>query len=335
MNSVCNKLLKPIDGSCCQTLPPPNLLQKLSACFFLGSALVLLLLHLLGGGHHRRPVPPDVESLEEKKPATAAAPPGPKAPFQALCRMGVIMAYFYLCDRADVFMKEQKFYSHSTFFIPLIYIFILGVFYSENSKEVRARALHRACKGAFSGNNGKDPLCFPQTKLLNREQTDEWKGWMQLVILIYHVSGASVVSPPRTPTSAEPVREGGEGFIVPVCSSVYSRVHARAGAGGGVPLPDRLRTLLLLLAEGRLQSVPSVSGEPPPQEPPRCRCPRFTRVVSTPGPVPAQLPGPGPVRGHGPALPVLLLCAISDLLVLHHLWNFGLVASDPAEEGHQ
>ncbi|XP_024154845.1 N-acetylneuraminate 9-O-acetyltransferase isoform X2 [Oryzias melastigma] len=168
MNSVCNKLLRPIDGSCCQTLPPLNFLQKLTACFFLGSAVIFAVLHVLGNNRHRRPVPADVESLEEKKPATAAVPLGPKAPFQALCRMGVIMSYFYLCDRADVFMKEHKFYTHSAFFIPLIYIFVLGVFYSENSKE---------------------------TKLLNREQTDEWKGWMQLVILIYHISGASAFVP--------------------------------------------------------------------------------------------------------------------------------------------
>uniref|UniRef100_A0A3P9N1M4 CAS1 domain containing 1 n=1 Tax=Poecilia reticulata TaxID=8081 RepID=A0A3P9N1M4_POERE len=168
MNSLCNKLLRPIDGSCCQTISPPNLIQKLSACFFLAAVIVFVVLHVLGCNRHRRHATPDVESLEEKKPATAAAPLGPKAPFQALCRMGVIMLYFYLCDRADVFMKEQKFYTHSAFFIPLIYILVLGVFYSENTKEA---------------------------KLLNREQTDEWKGWMQLVILIYHVSGASAFVP--------------------------------------------------------------------------------------------------------------------------------------------
>uniref|UniRef100_A0A3P9AG72 Cas1p 10 TM acyl transferase domain-containing protein n=1 Tax=Esox lucius TaxID=8010 RepID=A0A3P9AG72_ESOLU len=167
LNAVCNRVLRPVDGSCCQSLPAPSLLQKLTACVFLGSALVLLVLHVLGHNRHpkSRPPPSDVESGEEKKPAVSGAL-SHMAPFQAVCKMGLIMAYFYLCDRADVFMKEQKFYTHSTFFIPLIYMFVLGVFYSENSKEA---------------------------KFLNREQTDEWKGWMQLVILIYHISGASAV----------------------------------------------------------------------------------------------------------------------------------------------
>lgn len=138
INAVCNKLVRPIEGSCCQTLPTPNLLQKLLACFFLGSALLLLLLQVLGDGRHRRPVPPDVESLEERKPATAAGPPGLRVSLQAVVRMGVIMAYFYLCDRADVFMKEHKFYTHATFFIPLVYVLVLGLFFSENSKEVPA-----------------------------------------------------------------------------------------------------------------------------------------------------------------------------------------------------
>ncbi|XP_051527050.1 N-acetylneuraminate 9-O-acetyltransferase-like isoform X2 [Myxocyprinus asiaticus] len=165
MNSMCNKILKPIDGSCCQSTPPLSVLQKLAAALFLVSSICFL---LLGCTRHykSRPVP-DLESGEEKKPPTAGQF-NPKGPLLAICKMGLIMLYFYLCDRADIFMKEQKFYTHSTFFIPLIYIFVLGIFYYENSKE---------------------------TKLLNREQTDEWKGWMQLVILIYHMSGASSFIP--------------------------------------------------------------------------------------------------------------------------------------------
>ncbi|XP_051948508.1 N-acetylneuraminate 9-O-acetyltransferase isoform X2 [Xyrauchen texanus] len=165
MNSMCNKILKPIDGSCCQNTPPLSILQKLAAALFLVSIICFL---LLGCTRHQKSKPiPDLESGEEKKPPTVGQF-NPKGPLLAICKMSLIMLYFYLCDRGDIFMKEQKFYTHSTFFIPLIYIFVLGIFYNENSKE---------------------------TKLLNREQTDEWKGWMQLVILIYHMSGASSFIP--------------------------------------------------------------------------------------------------------------------------------------------
>jgi len=54
------------------------------------------------------------------------------------------------------------------FWLPVGYVFALGLFFNEKSRS---------------------------TKILHRDQTDEWKGWMQLVILIYHMTGASRVVP--------------------------------------------------------------------------------------------------------------------------------------------
>ncbi|KAL8165192.1 UNVERIFIED_CONTAM: N-acetylneuraminate 9-O-acetyltransferase [Gekko kuhli] len=170
MNVYCNKVMKPIDGSCCQPRPPITLIQKLAFCFFGASAIGYLILVLIRRNNHRKNKPStDMESGEEKKPTTnTSAVSTLETLLLCLCKLGLIMAYFYLCDRANLFMKENKFYTHSSFFIPIIYILVLGVFYTENTKE---------------------------TKVLNREQTDEWKGWMQLVILIYHISGASTFLP--------------------------------------------------------------------------------------------------------------------------------------------
>ncbi|GCB63273.1 N-acetylneuraminate (7)9-O-acetyltransferase [Scyliorhinus torazame] len=167
MNSYCNKIVKPIDGSCCLPRPPLSLIQKLTGCFFIICIMSCIVVTYFCHSWRKSKSGTDVESGEEKKLATASLSNSEKL-LLSLSKLGLIMGYFYLCDRADLFMKEQKYYTHSTFFIPLVYIIVLGVFYNENTKE---------------------------TTVLNREQTDEWKGWMQLIILIYHISGASTFLP--------------------------------------------------------------------------------------------------------------------------------------------
>nr|AAI68493.1 Unknown (protein for MGC:173009) [Xenopus tropicalis] len=196
MNAFCNKIVNPIDGSCCQPTPSLTIIQKLAACFFIFAMIAFVSVTIVQRNKHRRNKQcDDIESGEEKKPATATpAASSLEILLFSLSKLGLIMAYFYFCDRANLFMKENKFYTHSSFFIPIIYILVLGVFYNENTKEA---------------------------KLLNREQTDEWKGWMQLVILIYHISGAS---------------------------SFFASVHARSSSGRCLPIPDRLWTLFLFLA---------------------------------------------------------------------------------------
>nr|DBA25249.1 TPA: hypothetical protein GDO54_012802 [Pyxicephalus adspersus] len=170
MNSYCNKIIKPIDGSCCQPTSPLTIIQKLAACFFTLSLAAYVAITVIHRSKHRKSkMCTDIESGEEKKPAMATPTASTlEVALFSFSKLGLIMAYFYFCDRADLYMKENKFYTHSSFFIPIIYILVLGVFYNESTKE---------------------------TKLLNREQTDEWKGWMQLVILIYHISGASSFLP--------------------------------------------------------------------------------------------------------------------------------------------
>lgn len=170
MNAYCNRIIKPIDGSCCQPTPPLTIIQKLAVCFFTLSIAAYVAITVIQRSKHRKSrMCTDIESGEEKKPATATpAASTLEVALFSVCKLGLIMGYFYFCDRANLYMKENKFYTHSSFFIPIIYILVLGVFYNESTKE---------------------------TKLLNREQTDEWKGWMQLVILIYHISGASSFLP--------------------------------------------------------------------------------------------------------------------------------------------
>ncbi|KAJ1905151.1 hypothetical protein LPJ81_002083 [Coemansia sp. IMI 209127] len=83
---------------------------------------------------------------------------------------GAILLLMYVCDRTPVFDKLQK------RFVAWVFWALVGA--------------STAWGAATWGEDGKGG----GGEFLGRAQTDEWKGWMQLVILAYHLMNASTVS---------------------------------------------------------------------------------------------------------------------------------------------
>ncbi|KAJ2599789.1 hypothetical protein H4R99_003578 [Coemansia sp. RSA 1722] len=98
---------------------------------------------------------------------------GKMAPSPALLRatlaFSLVLLLMYLCDRTPLFDKLHKIYSSSVFFFLTACALLAGFFGWHKHKEPDDRGF------------------------LNRQQTDEWKGWMQLLILVYHLTNASAI----------------------------------------------------------------------------------------------------------------------------------------------
>ncbi|XP_055390090.1 N-acetylneuraminate 9-O-acetyltransferase [Condylostylus longicornis] len=168
LNMYCNDYMNYNDGSCCSSPEPYTVLQIVSYSVF-GVCIVLVLGMLL-----RRWIL-TIRGITFYVPLNQAAGDGVtpisgttdySTALFAMANLGIILAYFYLCDRTNFFMKENKYYSEFSFWIPVGYVFALGLFFTEDSRF---------------------------TKVLNRDQTDELRGWMLLVILIYYMTGADRV----------------------------------------------------------------------------------------------------------------------------------------------
>ena len=85
-------------------------------------------------------------------------PPPPVLPGSV--EFGTIMVWFFLCDRTDLLPASEKHYDRDQFLF--LFLILTIVAFSCSLQPVRT------------------PL------LLNRPQTEEWKGWMQVLFLIYH-----------------------------------------------------------------------------------------------------------------------------------------------------
>ncbi|XP_058083967.1 protein REDUCED WALL ACETYLATION 3-like [Magnolia sinica] len=98
-----------------------------------------------------------------------------RATLRAMSEFGALLMYFYICDRTNVFSDSKKNYSRDLF----LFLYVLLIIASAMTSLKKHHD-----KSAFSGKS---------ILYLNRHQTEEWKGWMQVLFLMYHYFAATEI----------------------------------------------------------------------------------------------------------------------------------------------
>ncbi|XP_074590148.1 protein REDUCED WALL ACETYLATION 3-like [Curcuma longa] len=94
---------------------------------------------------------------------------------RAMAEFGTILVYFYVCDRTNIFSQTTKSYNRDLFLFLYILLIIASALTSLKKHHD---------KSAFTGKS---------VLFLNRHQTEEWKGWMQVLFLMYHYFAAAEI----------------------------------------------------------------------------------------------------------------------------------------------
>lgn len=94
---------------------------------------------------------------------------------RAMSEFGAILIFFYICDRTDIFSDSTKKYNRDLF----LFLYMLLIIVSS----ITSLKKHHD-KSMFSGK---------AVLYLNRHQTEEWKGWMQVLFLMYHYFAATEI----------------------------------------------------------------------------------------------------------------------------------------------
>mmetsp|Transcript_26366 Transcript_26366/g.72453 ORF Transcript_26366/g.72453 Transcript_26366/m.72453 type:complete len:1010 (-) Transcript_26366:383-3412(-) len=114
---------------------------------------------------------------------------------------GMILFYAYICEYHPPYPHADKNYDADLFFFLTFLLFVVSAFTwqrhipddnltlcdaSDKSHEEYANGSGEQCERPVAKANDK-------TEVLNRNQTEEWKGWMQFMFLLYHYYHAEEV----------------------------------------------------------------------------------------------------------------------------------------------
>lgn len=91
---------------------------------------------------------------------------------RAISEFGGLLIYYYICDRTNLLGESEKSYNRDLFLFLYFLLIIVSAITS------------------FKIHNDKSPISGKSIMYLNRHQTEEWKGWMQVLFLMYHYFAA-------------------------------------------------------------------------------------------------------------------------------------------------
>lgn len=120
LNIHCNDIMNYNDGTCCSTSENYTMLQIITYSLFL--VFLFIMIGLLAKKYISKYrgqtlyMPLQQDFIQPTNIVNRA-----QELIVALGILGIIMVYFYLCDRTNFFMKENKYYSEFSFFIPVCY----------------------------------------------------------------------------------------------------------------------------------------------------------------------------------------------------------------------
>lgn len=98
-----------------------------------------------------------------------------RSTLRAMSEFGAILMYFYICDRTNLLRDSTKNYNRDLF----IFLYSLLIIVSAMT--------------SLKKHNDKSPITGKTILYLNRHQTEEWKGWMQVLFLMYHYFAAAEI----------------------------------------------------------------------------------------------------------------------------------------------
>lgn len=152
----------PMDKTCCNKYNPPRRPQLIMMGTFVWLLPIILLLTSTESSR--------VPFLPSRRIT------------RAITVLALAISYCYYADRTPLFNKIQKQYVDKEFMSLCAVIIILGVV-----------SIRRSETAPHNGSVTQPAMGKTDESALSRQQTDEWKGWMQFSILIYHYTGASKV----------------------------------------------------------------------------------------------------------------------------------------------